>query len=353
MYVSDGPEIIIWDTTYACPLRCVHCYSESGRRPTRQLRQKEEVLRVTDTFIALKPRVVSLAGGEPLLIKGIFDVARKLTDAGISTCIYTSGWVFDTSMPDKLAEVFNQVTVSIDGATAETHDQIRGRAGSFERALEALRLLDQEAARRAEGGLRPLNFTVEYVVVRSNFDQVEEFARTISDRYPRLSSITFNAAAPSGLGSSVEFGKTELLHDDQMAKLVSEEFRARLQEVARKTTRVFTTDNLSLIMPPDPLAEGNDAQVMQVEPDGEVRWMPVYEGSVGNLLNEDPHVIWERAKARWADPFVMETLSPVHTVREWAEAVRQINDRFGSEADRTRIERRAKGPVPVKVRPSR
>jgi len=349
----DGPEIIIWDITFACPLRCVHCYSESGRRPSRQLRSPEDMLRVADAFIALKPRVVSLAGGEPLLIKNIFTIAGKLADAGISTCIYTSGWLFDAATPDKLAEVFHQISVSVDGATAATHDRIRGRAGSFERVNRALGLLDQTAARRRDEGLRPLSFMLEFVVVRSNVDEIEEFVATMSARYPNLAAISFNAAAPSGLGSGVEFGRTELLHDDQLEMLVSPDFRARMQDIAGDRMTVNITDNLGLIQPPTRSRHREESSVMQVEPDGEVRWMPVYEGSVGNLLNEDPFVIWERAMDRWSDPFVVETLSPVRTVREWAEAVRRLNARYGAEADRERIERRANGAIPLTVAPSR
>ncbi|MEU2559940.1 radical SAM protein [Streptomyces longispororuber] len=354
MYGAEGPEIIIWDITYACPLRCVHCYSESGRRPSRQLRSPADGLRVADAFLALKPRVVSLAGGEPLLVRNLLDIARKLTDASVSTCLYTSGWLFDETLPDRLAEVFGQITVSVDGARKATHDLVRGRAGSFDRAMTALGHLDTAAARRAAAGDKPLNFTVEYVVLRSNIGELEDFVRLMAERFPRLTSITFNAAAPAGLGSGIEFGETELLFDDQMELLVSPEFRERLQRAAGDGIRVYTTDNLGLVRPPDPRLPRDGSHVMQVEPDGEVRWMPVYEGSVGNLLHDDPHAVWARAKERWLDPGVLETLEPVRTVRQWAHAVRELNDRFAADADRERLARR-KAPVPVALsaRPAR
>ncbi|MGH1552365.1 radical SAM protein [Streptomyces sp. L7] len=91
MSTSSTPESVIWDTTYACPLRCIHCYSESGRRPARQLGH-EDMLRVTDAFISMGPRVVALAGGEPLLVKGIFEIADRLVRAGVKAVLYTGGW---------------------------------------------------------------------------------------------------------------------------------------------------------------------------------------------------------------------------------------------------------------------
>jgi hypothetical protein len=79
---------------------------------------------------------------------------------------------------------------------------------------------------------------------------------------------------------------------------------------------------------------------MEIEPDGEVRGMPIYEGTVGSLLTEDPRVLWHRSRARWADPFVLENLNRIHTRRDWAEAVRRIDYRFGSPEVRTRIDNR-------------
>ncbi|OLZ64220.1 hypothetical protein AV521_36125 [Streptomyces sp. IMTB 2501] len=55
----------MWDTTYACPLRCSHCYNESGRRPARQL-SPADMLRVAGALIDFGPRVVALSGADPL-----------------------------------------------------------------------------------------------------------------------------------------------------------------------------------------------------------------------------------------------------------------------------------------------
>ena len=37
MALPSLPSVVLWEITYACPLRCTHCYTESGRRPSRQL----------------------------------------------------------------------------------------------------------------------------------------------------------------------------------------------------------------------------------------------------------------------------------------------------------------------------
>lgn len=340
MSVSSGPEVVVWDTTYACPLHCSHCYSESGRRASRQL-SHEDMLRVADALISLNPHVVALSGGEPLLIKGIFEVAGRLSRAGVKTAVYTSGWIMEPRMATELAKVFDEVIVSLDGATAQVHDRIRGRRGSFDRALSALTMLDAIARERRCRRMSPLWFGIDCVMVRSNVPQLEEFCTAIAPRFTELRSLTFNAAVPEGLASRLEFGRFELLDDEQVAALTSERQLARLRHLAPDGVRVFTTDNQNLVMRPDRFASGVDSLVMQVEPDGAVRALPVYEGTVGNLLEESPLDLWHRGVSRLNDPFVVETLSAVRTMQDWAEAVRRMDHHFGSPEVRARIERRS------------
>ncbi|GAA3076443.1 hypothetical protein GCM10020000_72340 [Streptomyces olivoverticillatus] len=156
-----------------------------------------------------------------------------------------------------------------------------------------------------------------------------------------MRSLTFNAAVPEGLASRLEFGRFELLDDEQVAALTSERQLARLRHLAPDGVRVFTTDNQNLVMRPDRFASGVDSLVMQVEPDGAVRALPVYEGTVGNLLEESPLDLWHRGVSRLNDPFVVETLSAVRTMQDWAEAVRRMDHHFGSPEVRARIERRS------------
>ncbi|QCX74247.1 Antilisterial bacteriocin subtilosin biosynthesis protein AlbA [Streptomyces sp. YIM 121038] len=341
----SGPEVIVWDTTYACPLRCSHCYSESGRRPSRQL-GPEAMLRVADALASLGPRVVALSGGEPLVVRGVFEVAQRLRAAGVKLSINTSGWVMNRALAERLADHFDEVIVSLDGATSEVHDRIRGREGSFERVLAALTLLDEVAAERSTADRGRLCFGVDCVVIRSNFGQLEDIAGDIAHRFPRLTTLGFNAAVPEGLASRPEFGVHELLDDDQVARLTSTAFRSRLRELAPSSVAVFTTDNLNLVMKPERVAEGTDTKVMQVEPDGLVRGIPVYEGTVGSLLEEPAAVLWERTLARLRDPFVVETLSAVESMGTWAQAVRRMDRRFGSADDIARIDQRS-----VRTRP--
>ncbi|MFD3533718.1 radical SAM protein [Streptomyces sp. NPDC058664] len=336
MEIPDHPLEVLWDITYACPLRCTHCYSESGRRPARRL-SADDMLRAADAILDLGTQAVCLAGGEPLLVPELFAVAERFTAAGVPVSLFTSGWTLDRSSAGAVVEAFSGVNVSLDGATAEVHDRIRGRRGSFDRAVTALELLTEAGgAQRGKGTA----VGVDYVVMRGNAHQVEAFVTAVAGRFPGLAQVSFGAVVPEGLASRRGFAEHELLSDEQVRLLGGAEYARRLQELAPPGVRVTTTDNLALQMRPDLIREGVFLPVLQIEPDGAVRAMAAYEGTVGNVLTDSPTELWRRAVARWSDPFVVETLTPVRTMREWAAATRAIDLRFGTEADRERIGRR-------------
>lgn len=335
----NGPAEVIWDMTYACPLRCVHCYSESGRRPARQV--KPDLMHaIADAIISLRPDAVALAGGEPLVNKHVFDVAKRLKDAGMIVVLYTSAWSFQPWMLGRAHDSFSRVAVSVDAVAAGLHDRIRGRAGSYQRAMDALSMLDAAAAEAIAAARAPLPFGIDSVVMRCNFDQMEALCTTMAARFPHINLISFNAAAPAGLASTAGFADHELLTDEQAAALAGRELRRRLAALVPSSIRIGTTDNRALLMSPDLISKGVVTNAMQIEPDGEVRAMPMYEGSVGNLLREPAWTLWERSVQRWSDPFLAQALSGVKTMRDWAEACRRIDYHYGSDVVRARIDRR-------------
>src|SRR6185503_12685203 len=117
MSFTPLPAFVIWDITYACPLRCSHCYSESGRRPKRELPQ-EEMLRLADVLVSMRPRAVDISGGEPLLVKGLQEVAARIVAGGVPIRIYTSGHGVDEVSAGWIGRLFSIVHVSVDGADA-------------------------------------------------------------------------------------------------------------------------------------------------------------------------------------------------------------------------------------------
>jgi MoaA/NifB/PqqE/SkfB family radical SAM enzyme len=332
------PPVVVWDITYACPLRCAHCYSESGRRPSRQL-GRTDMVRVINAILALRPEAVVFAGGEPLLVPSLIELARRARQRQVEAWIHTSGWRTPPPLLAVLGELFNGISVSVDGAAPEVHDAIRGRAGSFDRAMATLEALSTTIAALRRSGRPSPRLGVDFTVTRSNFDHMTRFCSHIAPRFEVLDTISFGSVIPIGLASRESF-QAELLTEAQLAALRGDELAEKLRALAPAGTQVETTDNATFQMHPDRIAAGDIPRAMQVEPDGAVRAMSIYEGTIGNLLDEDGHTLWRRAVQRWSEPFVTEKLRAATTQAGWATATRQIDMQYGTSADRERITNR-------------
>lgn len=331
------PAAVNWDITYACPLRCSHCYSESGRRPSRQL-PLSEMFRLADVIVSMAPRAMQISGGEPMLVKGLFDVAERLHAGGVRLVIYLSGFGVTAENAERLAALFSMIHVSVDGPDAETHDAIRGRAGSFDEAMAALAALDEAAVKLRAAGGRRLAFGIDCTVVRSNFRKLDRFCTEIAPRFPRLRFLNLRPALASGLASREGYAIRELLSPDELAEVARPEHTDQLRALAPASVdRVAASP---VLMPFADMASAVTPEIMHIEPDGLVRGMPLYEGTVGNILEEPPEALWARVRARHADPVVHALLGEAHDMQSWAAAVRRLEERFAAPHDLVRIRNR-------------
>jgi radical SAM protein with 4Fe4S-binding SPASM domain len=133
-----SPIFVWWDITRACNLNCKQCYSASGKPAPDELSFRE-VLNIIDQLRKLEIFYIYFLGGEPLMRENIFDIFAYCSQKEIYTMMSTNGWFVDTETAQKLRKTgIRHVRVSLDGATADVHDSIRGVPGSFDRAVEAL-----------------------------------------------------------------------------------------------------------------------------------------------------------------------------------------------------------------------
>ncbi len=303
------------------------------------------MLRVLEVVIAAKPQRVSISGGEPLLAHWWRDVVRGLASAGIPVTFFSSGWKMSEAIALELASTVRSVAISIDGADAQTHDFVRGRLGSFDRAIRTLELL--EAAKLSRGDAAA-EFTVgvDFTVTRSGRRNLEQFVVDLTTRFPKLDFIRFGAVVPEGLAQEESFVANELLSDEQLIELGEAE--SALQKLSRGVATISVTD-ARYFLPNSPLSHLSDS-IAHIEPDGQLRAVTNYEAKVGNLLEEPLDVLWQRALEWRSSPFVVEQLDSAVSLTEWARATRTLDRRYGSEADKLRIANRS-AYVKIPIRP--
>lgn len=127
--------------TRACNLRCKHCYIEAGSPLEKELNTKE-LLRLINDFAQLGGERLIITGGEPLLRREtLYEVFKKAKDVGISKVfLETNGTLVSGKDIDTFKKYDVEVGVSLDGASKEINDYIRG-AGCYEKAVRAIKKL--------------------------------------------------------------------------------------------------------------------------------------------------------------------------------------------------------------------
>jgi len=143
--VEFEPKWIAWEITRRCNLKCVHCRSSSGLEakghPDFTL---DEAKRVLDDIASYAKPVVVLSGGEPLLRPDVFEIATHGTGLGLRMCLATNGTLVTQEICGKIkAAGIKMVSLSLDGASAEVHDDFRCQPGAFAGTLNAARLFKE------------------------------------------------------------------------------------------------------------------------------------------------------------------------------------------------------------------
>src|SRR5919112_961473 len=136
----DAPICLTWELTYACNLACVHCLSSSGRRDPREL-TTAECKAVIDELERMQVFYVNIGGGEPTVRGDFWELVEYATAHNVGVKFSTNGSRITEERAAWLrGSDYVDVQISLDGATAEINDRVRG-VGSYAVAMRALALL--------------------------------------------------------------------------------------------------------------------------------------------------------------------------------------------------------------------
>ncbi|MEO8180960.1 MAG: radical SAM protein [Deltaproteobacteria bacterium] len=158
---------IQYEINLLCNLECQHCYCSSSPRASAG-RSTEFVLDLVRQAAELGVLHFDLTGGEPLVRKDIFQILESIREHGMTTTLFTNCTLIKPETARRIREAgVAAVQTSLDACTPELHDQIRGRGGAFQRALQGIDAL------RAEGV--PVSVTI--TLNRLNVGQAADIVR--------------------------------------------------------------------------------------------------------------------------------------------------------------------------------
>lgn len=183
-----APICLTWELTYACNLACIHCLSSSGRRDPREL-NTAECKALIDEFASMRIFYVNIGGGEPTVRPDFWEIVDYAVEQRVGVKFSTNGFRITPERAHHLAATdYLDVQISLDGATEEVNDAVRG-AGTYRQAIRALENL-------AEAGMRDTKLSV--VCTRHNLDQLDDF-KALADRYGAQLRLT--RLRPAGRGA--------------------------------------------------------------------------------------------------------------------------------------------------------
>jgi AdoMet-dependent heme synthase len=206
---NECPFIAIWEVTQACDLACVHC--RASAQPDRHPEEltTAEGKQLIDQIASWKVPVFVLTGGDPIKRPDLFELIGYARSVGVRVSLTPSATPLLTrEVIVRLKEAgLARLAVSMDGASATTHDAFRGLSGSFARTLDAVRWAN-------ELGL-PVQINTTFS--RRNIGEIDEIVALMEKLRITLWSVFF--LVPTGRGklndllSADEFeGVFEKLH---------------------------------------------------------------------------------------------------------------------------------------------
>jgi SynChlorMet cassette radical SAM/SPASM protein ScmF len=179
--------------TSGCNLACRHCWISPSFQPhsdTGGHLDYELFVLAIEEGLPLGLNSVKLTGGEPLLHPDFMRMVDLLREKRIDLTVETNGTLLSKSLAEYLKDnsTLRHISVSLDGATPQTHDTFRGVKGSFGKTCEGIKYL-------VEVGFHP------QVIMSLHSDNVAEIEDLIKfSGEIGAGSVKFNLIQPSGRG---------------------------------------------------------------------------------------------------------------------------------------------------------
>lgn len=178
---DERPFLVFWEITRACALACRHCRAEAQPHRHPDELSREESSHLIGQLAELKPPMLILTGGDPLMRRDALDLVREATAAGLHVGLSPSATarLMNTNFEVIKAAGVERISLSLDGATRETHDAFRGVTGTFDRTMVAVH--------RAHAA--GLSVQINTTLTRGNLHEFEAFKQLMFELKPAMWSV--------------------------------------------------------------------------------------------------------------------------------------------------------------------
>jgi len=171
MTTFEAHPMVMWELTRACDLHCSNCtIGATEFRGANEL-TTYEAYKTIDQIVALKPREFVITGGDPLEREDVSQVVNYARRRGLNPALVVSPTSqLNAEAMDRLERNgLTRIIFSIDGASAEVHEAVRGAKGTFAATLRAVRSAQTIG----------LEVEINTLITRRNVDDLQAMADLI------------------------------------------------------------------------------------------------------------------------------------------------------------------------------
>ncbi len=188
--LDQQPIVVAWEVTRACPYRCAHCRADARPLPQPGQLDRQEALGLVDRLEPFAGSILVLTGGDPLLHPDLEEIVSRARSRGLRVALTPAATprVTGKRLTSLQRAGVSQVALSVDGATAASHDGLRALPGSFARTLRILE--------RVRGLGFPLQ--VNTTITRRNAGEIDAMADLVARSGAAVWSVFF--LVPTGRG---------------------------------------------------------------------------------------------------------------------------------------------------------
>jgi MoaA/NifB/PqqE/SkfB family radical SAM enzyme len=284
----------------------------------------EQALDVVRQLAELNVLHVSISGGETFLRRDIFEILAALKREGLKVSVNTNAWLLDEQKVARLCELGVESTyVSLDGATPETNDKVRGMQGGYQKALDVVRLF---AGTNSRNGAKVfINTTINHI----NLPELENLADVVAesgadgwtmsvvqnvDIYKPEEAVLLTALDVDRLKAAL--GRIQENHASLLPHM--QEYFANLENSVLSPDRLYKYRCVAGYL------------TLMIHPNGDVFPCPVAFAKAGNVLETPLKGIWrdgmqdirERIKAGKHPMCWFDCIAPLNVLMHYVKPVR-------------------------------
>lgn len=206
------PFLVFWELTRACALACTHCRAEAQHRRHPDELTPREAEQLVEQLAELAPPMLILTGGDPMERRDVLAIAKRASAAGIRVGLSPSATrrLIASDFSAIRAAGIERMSLSLDGATRETHDAFRRVTGTFDRTVQAM-------AKAHEAGI---SIQINTTITAGNISEFHAFRDLMYEWKPAMWSVFI--LVPTGRAGAADMPDPDQLETifEEMADMV-------------------------------------------------------------------------------------------------------------------------------------